>query len=594
MAALAAWFGSAAPSVALEALTYSITAPDAEQRAEMTDVLREVSLLYAARVEGRTEPEDLVATALAEYAEILEMLYARGYYGGVISVRIDGREASEIALLDLPDRTGRIHVAVETGPRFRFSRAEIAPVPRRTELPAGFARGRVAEATAIRGAVDATVDGWRERGHAKARVAEERIVAEHLSDTLSAEIGVAPGPRVRFGDLILTTDSAVRASAIRRIAGFPSGERFDPEEVETVLQRLRRTRAFTAVTLTEAETVSPDGSMDMLLAVTDQKPRRVGFGAEISTLEGAALSAFWLHRNIFGGAERLRFDFEVSNIGAAASGMDYLASGRLEIPAIYGADTDGYLQARLVHEDEPTYTDTRAEIGAGATRRLSDELTLEQGVALVYSDTSDAVGNRQFFLLTFPGKVTLDQRSDELNPRQGYYLQAAATPYLGLNDSQSGAQLRADLRGYLGWGDGDPNVLAGRLQLGSVVGSDLTETAPNYLFYSGGGGTVRGQPYRSLDVTLPNGDEVGGRSFVGMSAEYRRDVTDSLGVVAFADAGYIGAESVYDGTGEWHSGAGIGLRYQTGIGPIRFDVAGPTGGDTGDGVQFYIGIGQAF
>jgi translocation and assembly module TamA len=334
--------------------------------------------------------------------------------------------------------------------------------------------------------------------------------------------------------------------------------------------------------------------MDMALAVTDQKPRRIGFGAEISTLEGAALSAFWLHRNVFGGAERLRFDIEVSNIAAASSGMDYRLSGRLEIPAVYGADTDGYVQGLVLREDEPAYSATRVELGGGFTRRLSDDLTAEIGTALVYSKTQDDLGEREFYLLTFPGQLTLDKRSDELNPRQGYYIQAGATPYAGLNGTQSGAQLRGDLRGYLGWGEGDPNVLAGRLQLGSVVGSDIEETAPNYLFFSGGGGTVRGQPYQSLTVDMGNGDETGGRSFVGLSAEYRRDVTDAIGLVAFADAGYIGAESFYDGSGDWHSGAGLGLRYQTGIGPIRVDVAGPTGGDTGEGVQFYIGIGQAF
>jgi len=67
-----------------------------------------------------------------------------------------------------------------------------------------------------------------------------------------------------------------------------------------------------------------------------------------------------------------------------------------------------------------------------------------------------------------------------------------------------------------------------------------------------------------------------------------------IGAAVFADFGYIGSESFFDGSGAWHSGAGIGLRYQTTLGPIRFDVAAPTGGDTGDGVQLYLGIGQAF
>jgi translocation and assembly module TamA len=38
----------------------------------------------------------------------------------------------------------------------------------------------------------------------------------------------------------------------------------------------------------------------------------------------------------------------------------------------------------------------------------------------------------------------------------------------------------------------------------------------------------------------------------------------------------------------------LGLRYATPVGPLRLDVAMPVAGDTGEGVQFYIGLGQAF
>ncbi len=50
-----------------------------------------------------------------------------------------------------------------------------------------------------------------------------------------------------------------------------------------------------------------------------------------------------------------------------------------------------------------------------------------------------------------------------------------------------------------------------------------------------------------------------------------------------------------DSSGEWHSGAGIGLRYATPIGPLRVDVAAPVSGDT-DGEDFYLyfGIGHSF
>ena len=114
------------------------------------------------------------------------------------------------------------------------------------------------------------------------------------------------------------------------------------------------------------------------------------------------------------------------------------------------------------------------------------------------------------------------------------------------------------------------------------------------LFFSGGAGTVRGQGYQSLAVDLGGGLTAGGRSFIGASAELRAKVTDVWSVVAFYDAGFIGEESFADGNGDWHFGAGLGVRYNTGIGPIRLDLATPVGAGSGSNIEFYIGIGQAF
>ena len=52
--------------------------------------------------------------------------------------------------------------------------------------------------------------------------------------------------------------------------------------------------------------------------------------------------------------------------------------------------------------------------------------------------------------------------------------------------------------------------------------------------------------------------------------------------------GFSGADA------DSHAGAGLGLRYDTGLGPIRLDVAAPISGTTGDGVQIYVGLGQSF
>jgi translocation and assembly module TamA len=92
------------------------------------------------------------------------------------------------------------------------------------------------------------------------------------------------------------------------------------------------------------------------------------------------------------------------------------------------------------------------------------------------------------------------------------------------------------------------------------------------------------------------GDEVvGGLSFWEASAEFRIRLNDKFGIVPFIDAGAAYEDSIPDFAEGIRVGAGIGLRYFTPLGPLRFDVAVPLNPEDGDpSVAFYVGLGQAF
>jgi translocation and assembly module TamA len=153
----------------------------------------------------------------------------------------------------------------------------------------------------------------------------------------------------------------------------------------------------------------------------------------------------------------------------------------------------------------------------------------------------------------------------------------------------------AEGRAYYGFGEDKRIVHAGRLKLGSIVGPSIAETAPDKLFLAGGGGSVRGYAYRNIGVNGPGGIVTGGRSLIEASAELRARITDSIGAVGFVDAGYVGADSIPDFSQQFRVGVGAGLRYYTGLGPLRADVAFPLNRRKGDpSLAFYIGLGQAF
>lgn len=563
------------------------TGPDGLQTA-----LSAASLVLAAKRDGTETPNDILAAARADYRQLLGALYRAGYYGGTIRIAVDGREVASLPPFYDPASIGEVVLRVGPGPRFTFGTAEVSPLPEGAALPEGFAPGAPARSSVIGEAAQAGIDAWRATGRAKAQVSGQSIIADHPSATLNAQLRLAPGPVLRFGDLAVDGAKRMRPERIVEIAGLPTGKRFSPAALDDAATRLRRAGVFRSVALREDETAGADDTLGITATVVEQKPRRYRFGAEASSLDGMTFSAMWLHRNLFGGAERLQLDGEVAGIGTGA--LDYSATARLTRPATFHPDVALFATGEIAHLEEPDFTSDSVEVGLGLSTILGRRLSAEMGVAYRFSDVTDGFGSRQFRHVLLPIEAAYERRDDALDPTRGSYIALGATPFFGLSGSASGAQLRADLRGYVPLDDEGRRIIAGRFQLGSVMGSTIGATPPNFLFYSGGGGSVRGHPYQSLDVDLGGGLRAGGLGFVGLSGELRAMVKDDWQVVGFADAGFVGASAVPGKDGAWHAGAGLGLRYHTGFGPIRLDLAAPVAGDTGDGLQIYVGIGQAF
>jgi translocation and assembly module TamA len=591
--ALVAAMAQAPAGHALDTLDF--TTPGADSALESS--LRAASLLLVGKAENTTSAQDLFAAARADYARLIGVLYSEAHYSGVIHILLDGREAADIAPLDAPATISTIRVSVTPGPAFTFSTAEIAPLAPGTRLPAEFSLGAPAGSGTIRDAVDVAIAGWRSNGHAKAATAGQKITADHGQSTLAASVAIAPGPKVRFGDLAVTGQTRMRLDRIHEIAGFPTGEVFDPALMQRSADRLRRTGVFRSVALTEADTLSPDDTLAVAAAVVEDKRRRYGFGAEIASLDGLSVTGYWLHRNLLGGAERLTIDGEVANLGARGSGVDYRLGTTLERPATFTPDTTLTFGVNLARLDDADQVADTINLGGGLSHIFSDTLTVTAGLDFHYTRVTETGSNDVYIYrnLALPIGATSDRRDSKLDATRGFYLAGEARPFVGLGSTDSGGRFTLDARAYRSFGAARPVVLAGRVQAGAILGASLVGTPRDYLFYSGGGGTVRGQPYQSLGVSVINpGQTTGGTSFLAASVEARAKLGTRLGAVAFYDIGFVGAGDSIGQDGSWHSGAGLGLRYDTGFGPIRLDVASPVSGTTGAGVQVYVGIGQSF
>jgi translocation and assembly module TamA len=139
--------------------------------------------------------------------------------------------------------------------------------------------------------------------------------------------------------------------------------------------------------------------------------------------------------------------------------------------------------------------------------------------------------------------------------------------------------------------------MAGRVRFGSIPGTSLLNIAPSRRLYAGGGGSVRGYGFQRIGPRDANGDPTGGRSLVEASVEARIRTgffDGALAVVPFLDAGSVSTGAVPDFE-TIRFGAGVGLRYYTGFGPLRVDFATPLNPRPGDSrIAVYVSLGQAF
>ena len=564
--------------------------------------LRNSSLVAAALAEDRATGQDILAAARGDYARALGVMYDEGYFSTIINITLDGVEAAEIAPLDAPRYVGHVVVNVDPGPQFRYARADIGQLAPGTRPIEPYGAGQIAGTGTIKRAASTAISNWRDASHAKAQVASQEIIADHNVSRLESNIVLNPGPPVTFGKLHTTGNERLSTRRLLKIAGYPEGQKFDPAQLETVRKRLRRSGVFSAITLVEAETLNPDNSMDVGLTVVEQKPRRIGAAFEFSTTDGGMVSAYWLHRNLLGGGERFRVDAEVSDIKADGDVRDYSFGMRLERPATLHPDITAYVDLDLEEENEPEYSEKSAAYAFGLSYIRSERLTADIALKYEYAKLDYDGVVVDFGVLALPGSVTWDRRDNIHNAKKGFWLSGEVTPFLGTANSGNGVRLLGEGRIYHSLMQDQKLTFAGRARAGTVIGPNILDVLPDYLFFEGGGGSVRGHSYESLGFDIPLDDTgditayVGGQSMVNINLEARYQVRPKIGAVVFVDAANIWDDGSWQGKTLWEAGAGIGVRYDTPIGPLRLDLATPINPQDDDTsrVQLYLGLGQAF
>jgi len=588
----------------IDPLDYTITLDTGAADRQLKKSLERTSLLLAEEDEPVSGDLGLVIKARDDRDRLIATLYENALYGGVVLVTIDGRDIDSLPPNPVFDRSRPVPVSItiQPGPTFTLDEVRLEGDAARLD-PAEFdlVPGAKAGSLTILRAAEAISLQLKEEGRPLTEVTRREVVADHATETVDLTIAVEAGPVAPLGAVTVKGARAVDSEFIAYYSRLRPGQTYSPEQLRKAGERLRTLGVFSSVTINEAEGLEPDGSLPIGIVVSEGKHRYFGIGASYSSVDGGGIEGYWGHRNLFGQAESLRIEGSVRGLGelenvSDVSSLDYTAGITFIKPGAFVPS--GTLEASVRGSTSTTdYYDAATVTGSVSyAYELTDFDTAKAGVSLAYDSIDDAFGDdNEYLTFGVPISYIRDTRDNRLNATEGHYGTVTLTPSYDFFGQTFFTSLEGSISGYLGFGEDDRFVLAGRLNAGTLVGGDDLSAIPaTRRFFAGGGGSVRGYAFQEITPYNAADEGTGGRSYVTVNLEARIGVTDTIGIVPFLDIGSVGDNTVPD-FNDIKMGAGVGLRYKTPFGPLRLDVAVPLDPYSGGNrYAIYAGIGQSF
>jgi len=381
---------------------------------------------------------------------------------------------------------------------------------------------------------------------------------------------VAPGPPVTIGQVRFVGNADTHESVLRRAAPLQAGEPFNPLALANARYRIARLGVFESV---ELAAVPADGTMrDPVFTLKESERYEanllLGYGSYEQLRGGIELRQI----NLFGRAHQSRLQL-VQSMKSTSSDYTY------SVPELFGESIDGAARLFALQRQETAFL--RQEYGVS--------LSLQRPVPWLHAEgtlgyTFQVLRNRNNELTTGAtdetqvnvGSVTLglsgDHRDNPLRPRDGYRwftrLEHAARNLGGSTDFQ---RLELGVAYHTRWGES--RWLHFGLTHGVITTFGTTDVLlpVNKRFFPGGDNSIRGYQDGEAAPRGADGLFLGAKSYLLFNFELEQALTSNWSLVTFFDAlgeaaqlrDYPFAEKLYT--------AGLGVRYQTLIGPIRVE-----------------------
>ncbi len=431
-------------------------------------------------------------------------------------------------------------------------------------------------------------------GYPKAQIEGEALV-NRREKWARAEFTVDPGLIYVFGKISVSGNDTVKSYIVEREREFKEGEIYSLKKVNDTQANIFQLGLFRSVVIDPVFN-DEDQIADIEIVVKERKHGSVKIGGGFGTEDKLRGQIIWTQRNFFGGGRRLE-------VAGKFSFITQRVETSLIQPYIAGKNSELSGTLNFQRDDVPSFKGRSFLTSVRMEKNFKDYYSTFGSLNLQYSKIEDSAtrtpqerSEENVFLTFINMGLERDTTDSILNPTRGTVVSTGLeSSFTALASDVNYLKGTIELRGYKKYRS---IVFANKLTTGVIqpFGDTGTFDVPIFKrFFAGGSTSMRGFPFQKLGPLDQNNDPLGGNTLLVGSFELRYPLYGNFGAVTFFDYGNVySREWDYD-LGDLKYAPGAGLRYDTIIGPIRFDVGYALNPEPGiRRVQFFISIGQAF
>ncbi|MGH8371997.1 MAG: autotransporter assembly complex protein TamA [Gammaproteobacteria bacterium] len=416
------------------------------------------------------------------------------------------------------------------------------------------------------------------QGYIDARFTDSVLRVDPPHHWADIEIHFATGPRYYFGEVTFVQDF-MQTSFLNRYVTFKPGDPYDASRLLGLQYALGDSDYFGSVDVQILrKQAGPDRRIPIRITLTPRKRNRYSLGLGYGTDTGPRTTLVWENRRLNGLGHRFSTQLQYSRILESAQ-INY-----------------------LVPLSNPAWQQLRYSLGS--TRQLlGDGIAYSTTLGINRNTVLGAWGENQYLnlerdrsalstgttvtTLLVPGLTFNRSVSDNpIYPTRGY---RASLDVRGssrnLRSDISFLQLHLSSKLIVSFNETTRLLLRG--EIGATAVNNFDALPLSQRFYTGGDQTVRGYKYNSIGPRDSSGNLIGGKDLLVGSMEVDHRFGPVFGVAAFVDAGNV--TNSFQTSLE--KGVGVGLRWRTPVGMVRFDLAHPIKRPDLGWVYIHISIG---